>query len=453
MIHRSPPHNDRKSTKATNFWQAYAQLGSRKDSDTKYPQLRDWYAVPAVAITTVIMAYSGLFGIYPILLLYAMWLPLAFYKGRFIVQPSRDILLPLIFAGYCLLSILWSAYPDVSTRTALEYTSMIICTIIISRIVGLETFIKGITTGVSLVLIVTLLNGNYGKDFFSGTYALVGLFGSHNQVGLYAEIGAYASLLYLLAKNHWPEKILFSLFPFLLCALCLVLSRSASSIVTFVLVLIVSYAAYLIAKLAPHRRRPVFVLGIIFAIIIAVTGVYLGQQDTLFHMMGKDATLTGRTYLWAEGTKVGLKDPILGHGYNAFWVAGQIEAERYWFEFQMYNRSGFHFHNLYVQTFVDLGAVGLLLMLLMILLNCIKGFRYIIDDGISLNAIFCLGMSVMFFARAFVEVDFLGPFGVGVLIFFSMLPRLAARDHAKNATRPTNNHLPQSVQRANKQAV
>ncbi len=48
---------------------------------------------------------------------------------------------------------------------------------------------------------------------------------------------------------------------------------------------------------------------------------------------GKDATLTGRTYLWAEGLRAVGETPVVGVGYQAYWVQGFSEAERLWEEF------------------------------------------------------------------------------------------------------------------------
>ena len=116
--------------------------------------------------------------------------------------------------------------------------------------------------------------------------------------------------------------------------------------------------------------------------------------------------------------------PWLGHGYAAFWVVGQPQAEIYWQEFMIYNRGGFHFHNLYVETFVELGALGLTMMVLLIFGLCIASLRLALRAGLGLETGLFLAISFMFLTRSFAEVDMIVPFGVGPLLFYALIPQL-----------------------------
>jgi exopolysaccharide production protein ExoQ len=175
--------------------------------------------------------------------------------------------------------------------------------------------------------------------------------------------------------------------------------------------------------------------------VVIILGYSFHLQDKVFEALGKSSDLTGRTFLWSEGIKIGMRHPLLGDGYWAFWVPGRPEAEAYWYKFDIYGKSGFHFHNLYIQTFVDLGIIGLLLMCALILSNCYKSIRSIVRDGIDLTNIFCFGFAFMYLIRAFVEVDFLQSFGIGTLLFFSLLPRLSISGTKRPYTqRPFKEH-------------
>jgi len=396
-------------------------------SKSEYPKLRALYAIPSVALTMVIMAYSGLFGMIPILVLYGIWFPLIFYKGRLTLRLTKDIYGAFILAVYVVSSVLWSDYPEITARAALEFASMIVCTIIMSRVVETESFVKGVILGAIFVLASTIVNGTYGRDYFTGEYTLVGLLGSKNQVGLFAEIGFFTSLIYMFAARRIKDKILYSLCPLMFFSFCLYLSHSATSVASLTIVLAVTYSMYGLTKISVGKRKIVFAIGAIFAVIIVMAAIAAEAEVIFLDLLGKNATLTGRTYLWGEGIKNGLNNPILGDGYAAFWVPGRLAAEQYWFQFQMFGRTGFHFHDLYIQTFVDLGAIGLFIMLYLIFSNCTKSLRLIIRNGAGLEMFFCLGMALMFLIRAFVEVDFLGPFTIGCMLFYSIAPRLAAQ--------------------------
>jgi len=398
---------------------------------TDYPKLRDLYAIPSVAMTVLIMAYSGLYGVYPILLLYAMWLSRVIFKGHFILKPSKDIYPAIGFASYCILTTLWSDYPGITIHAAVEFFTMILCAIVMVRIVRTESLIKGMIVGTTLVLITTIISGRYGKDAFSESYALIGMFGSKNQVGLYAEVGMFASLVFLFTKSGKLQKFLYSICPLLFACLCLYLSRSGTAIATLVATLFAVYGIYRVVRFSPRNRKTALSFVIFVVSITLLAGIYMGGAAFSLKLMGKDATLTGRTYLWAEGIKNGLLNPVGGVGYSAFWVVGRQAAETYWFKFGINARNGFHFHNLYIQTFADLGFVGLFWMIYMIISNCTKSLRYALLHGSSAKAFFCLGMAFMFLFRAFAEVDFLGPFGIGCLMFFSVNPLLATKEQTE----------------------
>jgi exopolysaccharide production protein ExoQ len=424
-------------TSQTNYirpqWQDKAQLTTSNNAAYIYPKIPDFNAIIYMVITIIILAYSGILGIYSILLFYLIWVPHFFYKGQLILRPSKDVWAAFLLVFLCLFSILWSEYRDVTARAAFEFASMIMCTIVIARTVSIQAFIKGITFGSAIVLVLSLINGKYGLDYFSGTYSLIGLFGSKNQIGFIAEIGMYAAILLWFTKIRLTEKMLFSIGPFFICIICLFLSKSASSTVTLIFALTVAIVAYLVTKCSQRFRIIILIEIALLTMALLIVSFCLGLQDNWMQLFGKDATLTGRTYLWSEGLKIGMNNPILGYGYSAFWVPGQPQAERYWDEFFISNRSGFHFHNLFIQSFVDLGVIGFLLTITLVLINCAKSFSYTMNSAERLNGIFALGIASMFLMRSFVEVDYLGPFGVGCLLFFSILPRLPTYDVAKKS--------------------
>jgi len=74
-----------------------------------------------------------------------------------------------------------------------------------------------------------------------------------------------------------------------------------------------------------------------------------------------DSSLSGRLPLWEELLISIYKKPILGHGYLAYWDSKQVEylSENFRWEIS-------HGHNLYLDLLLDIGFVGLALVLLAI---------------------------------------------------------------------------------------
>lgn len=384
-------------------------------------KIGDGCAIAFVALSTLIMAYSYLFSTVPILLFYAIWLPQILIRGKDILRPPAGLVLPALFAVWCIFTLFWSGAFRQTLVGSLEYASMIVCAVIIARTVSPDAFLKGLALGALAVLAVLFHTGGFSYD---------GLFGSKNQVGLYAEIAIFAGLVLMvrLHKNR-VRMALYGLPPLLLGLVCLPLSHSASSLLSLAAVLAVAGGACL-AGAMPQGLRPVL-LGLgVFAVAtgaVFLSAFNLDVQGSILKSLGKSPTLTGRTWLWEQGMEIGMEKPLLGHGYAAFWLPGNPDAERMWLEFDIANKSGFHFHNVFIQSFVDLGLVGLLLIAGMIAGNLFHALLRIMRGGADGESVFLLGLAVMFAVRAFVEVDCLGPFGIGALLVYYTAARLPVK--------------------------
>ena len=82
-----------------------------------------------------------------------------------------------------------------------------------------------------------------------------------------------------------------------------------------------------------------------------------GIYANMLQLLGKDPTLTDRTLLWSELLKVTI-NPLFGTGFESFWLGDRIRkfAESRWWE---PNEA----HNGYLETYLNLGVVGLLLLI------------------------------------------------------------------------------------------
>lgn len=397
----------------------------RKEAENFIPRLGNIQALICVATTTVLFAYAGIFGFTAILVIYAMWFSRIKYRGSFTLKPTRDCIYVLLFPAYACLSFLWSSVPNISLYTSLEYTSSILCAIIMARITTTLSFLRGLSIGITIVLIASIASHRYGTDPFTGSYSLVGLFGSKNQVGLYAELGIFVAFLGMFYPQKRIQKFIYCLSPLCISIITLYLSKSAASILSLALVFAMIIAAYIITRLPKNYRGFACAITAVWFTVILATGLTLNWQESIFKSFGKDSTMTGRTLLWQKGIETGMNAPILGYGYSGFWVQGNLKAEQLWYRFEIPARGGFHFHNLFVETFVELGGIGVFLISLLLLQNILKSFRRLLQFGMDREYLFALGISVMFFIRAMVEVDLVGTFGIGPILVMGLMPRLA----------------------------
>jgi len=78
-------------------------------------------------------------------------------------------------------------------------------------------------------------------------------------------------------------------------------------------------------------------------------------------LLGRDSTLSGRTAIWEQVWVAILKHPILGYGYAAFWQGMKGESYNVILALRFVI---FHAHNGFLEIWLELGAVGLLLFFL-----------------------------------------------------------------------------------------
>ena len=410
----------------TSITESFAAAEAARKQRPRSEKLGHITGIVLVALTEIIQCYSAHFKVWPILVYFAIWFGVLLLKGFSLLRINATFLWLLALPLLSDLSTLWSDYPNTSIYLGTALIVTFFCITIINRAVTFASLLLGLIIGTDLALLISVASGIYSFDVMSGSYSLTGYFGSKNEIGFVAELGLILCLTLLTRRASSISSRVLSFFSFIFCLYCMYVSHSGTSLLSF----IASVAAMLFVLAVAHTPaaiRAAF-LGLSLLMIVALTSAVIafGGQDLVLKSLGKDTTLTGRTYLWHEGIKIGMEHPLLGHGYNAFWVQGNPRAERYWHEFFIDDRSGFHFHSSFVQSFVDLGLVGMLLVVGYLLANIIVSLRAMIRRGVNSERVMLFGLSIMFLIRAWPEVDFFSiPFGIGTLYFYSVLLRLS----------------------------
>lgn len=384
------------------------------------PDRNGAYAIAALALSLFVFAYSSRFGQVSILVYYALWLPLVLIDYRRVLGDYRRFGWIFAFGIFACLSFFWSAAPAVTARAGLQYLSHIVCALIAMRLVSIDTLIRGMLAGIGLVLVFSLLFGVHHFDPLDGTFSFVGAFASKNQLGFYASLGVYFSFAAFFMTRERAAWLGPAAGVGLIACYCLYAAQSATSALTTLAVLGICLGLRVLSKLSPQNRKLVFFATVVLAIFAAVGAIYGGAVDSVLGIFGKDSTLTGRTYLWQQGIAAAGDAPIIGVGYQAYWVQGFSEAERLWTEFFIGSRSGFHFHNTFIETAVETGGIGLVLLCSVLLITVFGHLKRFLSQDHAVEASVLFGVAVLLFMRAFVEVDILNPYHVGsFLLYFS----------------------------------
>ncbi|MER8465596.1 O-antigen ligase [Mesorhizobium sp. M1409] len=389
------------------------------------PERNSVYGAFAVAVSIWAFSYSVIFGQVLILAYYAVWLPLILVDYRRFLRQLSSAWLPLLFAAYVCSSVFWSQAPGVTARTAIQYFSHIACAYVAARTVSVRTLTIGALVGIFVVLIYSLKVANYSEDVLDGTVNFVGAFASKNQIGFVGSLGVYFCAVFLAFYRRGRLSLILAAPVVLLSAYVLVVSHSATSMASIPAVLAL-VALLAMSKLLSRRyRRVIFLIGAGLLVVTAFVALNLGLMDFVLGIFGKDSTLTGRTYLWEQGWNAIQKSPILGVGYAAYWVQGFAEAERLWNEFYITTRTGFHFHNTYIEALVELGFVGATLVSLIMLRTLYGHVSAVIFRTWQADSVVLFGVMVLLLIRSFVEVEVLNPYIMGSFLMYFSFFKLA----------------------------
>ncbi len=388
------------------------------------PSFSSRYSLGLVAVTMLLLAYSILFKMLPILIFLMIWFAHIAYHPRAVFTPKWRDMIVLFLPLLALSSALWSPFPAGTAYAGLEYIAMVFCAIICARFIEMKGFLLGLSAGGMAVVWIAILSGQYTIDYISGERSLVGYFGSKNITGLLSEITIIAAIFVFLMRGvSWWEKIVLGIIPCGLGFTGLWLSHSVSSGLSLCVALLVMGCIWAFVRCPREMRQFLLIFMALFGVTASLfaAGLMPEGYGALFEILGKNPNLTGRTYLWAEGIKIVRENPIFGHGYQAFWQPGVAAAEQYWKEFGIDNKRGFHFHNIFIQTGVDLGIVGVVAVIGLLLFGWVRGIHAAITNDKNIEYIAIAVFMAMFTTRAFVEVDWLGPFGAATFIFFYLL--------------------------------
>ncbi|WP_117192104.1 O-antigen ligase family protein [Rhizobium terrae] len=389
------------------------------------PARNEVYGIAAVALSLFVFAYSSRFGQISILAYYGVWGLLVLVDYRRALGNYLNHVWIFGFALFCFISAFWSPAFGLSLRTAIQYLTHIVCALIAMRTVSATTLTRGVIAGVAVVLIYSLLFGTYLYDVIDGSYSFVGAFSSKNQLGFYASLGlffCYAAVMIFRMQGLW---FMISGVVGLISAYSLLASQSATSVITTVAVIAACFGMQGFMIFTPRHRRIFFSAAVVLAIAAGVGALQAGALDAILGVFGKDTTLTGRTYLWQQGIAAAAANPYFGIGYQSYWVPGFSEAERLWQEFFITGRSGFHFHNTYIETMVETGLFGTLLLVSILLTTLGGHLKRLLTIGRTPESILAFGIVSLLVIRSFVEIDVINPYHVGSFLLYFAAGKLA----------------------------
>ena len=313
---------------------------------------------------------------------------------------------PWAIVVFGMLSVLWSLEPMVSARAAPQIGITVLAAIMFAQGLPARTFIA--------VLMYAQLSSIVASFFVTG------VFGAKNSLGLQLALAMLSSVWVLLDRYQPKYARAIALSAILGAPYMLLSAGSEGALLTGFIAVAGSVAIFLSRGLQPEARMVLFWLCLIAALI--ALGIAFLAIDNLFDMflqsIGKDTSLTGRTVLWSRAAGIISDYPWGGVGLQAFWVAGNPEAIRFWEMFYIYGHAGFHFHDLWLEIGVELGLIGVLIAAVTTIIVVFNVWRWALRDP-GPESCFFAGFVTLILLRTVGEVELFTQFNLTSLIFIS----------------------------------
>lgn len=285
---------------------------------------------------------------------------------RFTYVGTRDVALLLLLC-VTVLSFFWSAAPNFT----LDETKAVIRNTLLGvylatyytpkKQMKLFTWVVCLGAIISIALIVAV--PGYGIKFGLNETFWKGLYAHKQYLGRIMTLGAMSCLLMMFDERNRHRLI--ALFGFLLTTLFVLLSGSKTSLVIILLSLF--FMPFYKLMRQKYKLRT-FLLSTGLLVIASVAVIIIGNLETIVvDILGKNMELSSRTPVWELAIGKGLERPLLGYGYAGFWTsdASQFIIDQTWAGSAGSGR--FHAHNGFVDVFLQVGLVGLVLCMINVL--------------------------------------------------------------------------------------
>ncbi len=228
----------------------------------------------------------------------------------------------------------------------------------------------GWTYGILLILSLLLAVAVPKYGLMAGVHdgALRGVFTHKNQFGAFMSLGGVVFFLNALRKQEysWVNWILLAF-----CCGAMIMSLSTTAVGTFAFMLMLCLIYRIFRWRYEVMASAVLAVTIVgVATIIFIAG-YVGS-DSLFSSVGKDTTLSGRTFIWQYVWDQIQLRPWLGYGLSAFWNG--YEGPSGYVQLAM-RIPVIYAHNGFLDIWLSIGLVGLIVFVVGFLLTTVQSLK------------------------------------------------------------------------------
>jgi exopolysaccharide production protein ExoQ len=340
--------------------------------------------------------------------------------------------LPIVlYFVYCFISVLWSDFPDISSKRWFRALGDVVMVLIVLTDPQWTVALRRLLSRIGFVVVpLSILFIRYfpnmGRAYsVGGATSWTGVATDKNALGMICLVFGLAALFRFLQVRAGEEStrrkgpMIANGAVFVMALYLLWEANSATAFSCFFLAGVPMVLTFLFR----FARKPAVLHPMVFAALgISFSALFLNFGSGLVQDLGRNSTLTGRTAIWSNALSL-VKNPLVGAGFESFWVGPRLTEME-----SLIHQSVNQAHNGYIEIYLNLGWVGVALLALIL----IAGYRRVVAalrwraPAASLR----LGYFVVAVAYNFTEASFkmMSPIWMSFLLATMVVPQPSVQE-------------------------
>jgi len=289
-----------------------------------------------------------------------------------------------IYLIYCLLAVLWSDHSFIAFKRWIKlFGQPVMVLVLLTEPEPMESLTRMmkrlafVYVPVSILFIKYFPQWGRAFDTWSGLPMNTGITLGKNMLGCACFILSFFFVWHFLRvwqrERDVPRRkeLILCLCFFVALGWLLYMAHSSTSIGCFLLSAVVMIS---IGFKFVNRRQIGFYL-VLIAGLLGLAEMFFGIHLLIIQALGRDPTLTDRTIIWHILLNWDI-DPIFGVGFESFWMENNLRKLAELLPGALLNEA----HNGYLETYLNLGLLGLFITLAMVLAAYLKAQRTLLTD-------------------------------------------------------------------------
>jgi O-antigen ligase len=289
-----------------------------------------------------------------------------------------------IYLAYCLIAVLWSDYSFIAFKRWIKlFGQPVMVLIVLTEPDPMESLARLLKRCAYVIVPISILFIKYFPqwgscyDTWTGFRMNTGITTDKNALGCDCFILGFFFIWHFVRVWQGEKgvsrrnELILCLFFFVTIGWLFNMAHSSTSMGA--LAMAVAMMLFLGLKFVNQRQLGFY---LVFGVVVcALAEFFFGIHNWAIQALGRNSTLTGRTEIWQILLHWDI-NPILGVGFESFWMGDNLDKLGQLLPGAILNEA----HNGYLETYLNLGLLGVFLTIALLFATYFKAHRAFLDN-------------------------------------------------------------------------